>query len=311
MKKLSNKLRKGIKMACILSICYPGLINEGQAQILNPFGTSHFQNRYLSNPAMAGLSAHTFDLNVGYRKEGVSIPGSPNNQYFTGTYGLNDRAGLGLNLYNDNAGLFRTTRALGTYAYHVPLNEEKEKLLLGISAGLINIRVDNSGIIGDHDDPGVISFNDNNLQFDANFGIAYTDGKLTAEGAFPGIVNYFQKTDTYTIDKTVFFSALSYRFTFHEENNSIVFEPRVGYRNVKGYDDIIDAGAMISFMDNLLNAFAMYHSTNDVTFGLGLNVEKKFNITAIYSTGASSFKKFTDGSFEIGVGLKLSNSSTK
>jgi hypothetical protein len=149
------------------------------------------------------------------------------------------------------------------------------------------------------------------VRFDADFGAAYTDGKLTVEAALPGMITHAAKSKTYVIDKTILFAAAGYLFTFNEGKNLIGVEPKVCYRNVEDYDDIIDAGANVSFMDNLFNVFSLYHSTKNATFGLGLNLKKTFNITAVYSTGSSSLRQYAGGSFEIGAGVSLGKQEKK
>jgi type IX secretion system PorP/SprF family membrane protein len=289
---------------CFLG-CSIGMMRQGKAQILNPFGTGYFQDQYLSNPAMAGVSFQTLDLNAGYRKEGTSVPGAPGNQYLTGTYGITDKVGVGLNVYHDQAGLLNTTRAMATYAYHVSLNKKNSKLLLGISAGMLDMRIDHSAINGDQDDPGITKFNDRGLRFDADFGAAFTNGRLTVQGAFPGMVTYFRKDQNDVIDRTVFFSAVSYELSLNKDNHTIGLEPKICYRGIKGYDNILDAGADVSFLDNLFDVFGMYHSSKSATFGAGVNIKKKLNITAVYATGAAALKSYTNGTFEVGVGLRL------
>lgn len=296
----SRLLRVGLLLLCV------AWARQGTAQLLYPFGASYFQNRYLSNPAMAGLSPQVLDLNAGYRRESSAFAGSPSNQFLTGDYGLGDRVGLGLNLYNDQAGLIRTTRVMGTYAYHVPLGSDPERLSFGISAGVQSARVDNAAVSGaDQDDPSLAKFNARGTRFDVDFGVAYTDGKLTLESAFPGIATYLRRTETDVIDRTVVFSAASYLFSFNQDANKIRLEPRVDYRVVKGFDNVVDAGARISFLDDLLDVFGMYHTSRNASFGAGVHIQRKLSLVAIYTTPVPAMGSYGAGSFGVSVAVKL------
>lgn len=302
--KSSFRLPAKAGPALVLACCSLFAATPGFSQSLSPFGAGYFQDQYLLNPAMAGLHTATWDLHAGYRREWISVPDGPANQFLTGTYGINGHVGLGLNLYNDQAGLIRTTRAMGTYAYHVPLNGEKRRLLFGLSAGILSRRVDNSSIIGDPSDAGITKFNNHSLQFDADFGAAYTDGRLTLQTALPGMVSYFRKGQGDAVDRTVLFTAAAWRFTFNKGVNAIGFTPKVCYSVMKGYDNLMDVGADVSLHDNLLDVFGMYHSSKNATLGVGVNVKKTLEIAAIYQTPSSSMSAYSHGSFGVSIGLK-------
>eukprot|EP01132_Coremiostelium_polycephalum_P022766 gene22766-27048_t len=106
---------------------------------LNPFQGQYYTNRYLANPAMAGIEKG-IALNLSYRSPFNNIPGAPIAQNLTADYGFN-RVGLGLNLTLDKAGLQRFVRALASYAYHLQLNDQTSALHFGLSAGITNQRL--------------------------------------------------------------------------------------------------------------------------------------------------------------------------
>ena len=61
-----------------------------------------FQNRYLANPAMAGLNGG-LRVNLGYRNQWGNIPGAPEDQNFTMDY-RKDKVGTGFSIINAKAG---------------------------------------------------------------------------------------------------------------------------------------------------------------------------------------------------------------
>ena len=86
---------------------------------LNPYQAIYYQNRYLANPAMAGVDKG-LNINLAYQQQWSSFPGSPKIQSLTTEYQATDKVALGLNINDDQSGVFRQTRVMGTYAYHLP-----------------------------------------------------------------------------------------------------------------------------------------------------------------------------------------------
>ena len=116
-------------LTLLLSV-FTGVVS---AQI-NPFNAQLFQNQYLANPAKAGAEAGA-RLNLGYKNQWSSMPGSPRNSMVS--YDTrNNKVGLGVSVFNDKSGLINYTKVLGTYAYHLPLSGKNEFFHMGISVGI-------------------------------------------------------------------------------------------------------------------------------------------------------------------------------
>ncbi len=292
-----------IKTAALLLITFATAL-ETRAQ-LNPMGALYFQNQYLSNPAVAG-SAGGLNLNLGYRKQWTSIPGSPAMQTLTADYALNDKVGLGLNIYNDKAGLFKRTRTVASYAYHLPLNSDGENLSFGLSLGFMNERLSSEDVHGDDGDANVGNYNQRDTYIDGDFGVAYTSSKLSIQAALPNMKTFFKKDLVEnSVDRSTFFSAIGYKVQLSEGINGIGMEPKVCYRGVKGFDNILDAGVNFNYSNNRVNLFGMYHSSESTTFGLGVNYQS-LGISGMYSTATSALSGYANGNFEISVQMKLS-----
>src|ERR1700733_13360398 len=89
----------------------------------SPYEAIYFQNRYLVNPAMAAMDKG-LDINLDYQQQWTSFPGAPKSQALTVEYQATDKVGLGLNINDDQSGIFRETRIMGSYAYHLPLSDQ-------------------------------------------------------------------------------------------------------------------------------------------------------------------------------------------
>lgn len=280
-------------------------VSQAVAQ-LTPMSAIYFQNQYLGNPALAGTESG-MDVSLGIREQWTNLPGSPATQAFTASYGLNDKVGLGLNVSNDQSGLFKRTRTVASYAYHLPLSGEEQRLSFGLSLGFMNERIAMEDIRGNSADANVGAYNQRETYIDGDFGFAYTSNAFNIQAALPNMKSYFKKDNINAdaVDRATFFSAISYKFQL-EGQGGFGLEPKVAYRGIKGMDNIIDAGANLSYANNRINLFGMYHSSNSSTFGLGLNYQN-IGFSGMYSTATSALSSYANGNFEMSMKIKLFN----
>lgn len=275
---------------------------EVRAQ-LNPLAGIYFQNEYLGNPAMAGTE-QGLNLNMGYRRQWSAMPGAPKTQSITADFGTGKKVGLGLNFHNDEAGLIKQTRVMGTYSYHLPLNDESRKLRFGISLGFMDERVMNEQINGDQNDISVNKFNTRETYIDGDFGVAYTSSRLTVQAAIPNLKGFFQMDDVNGsgyADRSTFFSAASYKFYFPAALDGFGVEPKIAFRGVQGFDNILDVGANFTVANRAASVMTVYHSSQSATIGMGAVINNFGAITANYTTATSALSQYTSGNFQIGV----------
>lgn len=276
--------------------------SEGFAQ-LNPLAAQYFSNPYLGNPAHAGVDS---GLNIGlaYRRLWSGIPGSPEMQNLTATYGKK-RAGLGLNINFDRAGLQRQTRVMGSYAYHLPLGGKGQRLHFGVSLGLMDQRLSGGEINGDPNDPLAQQYNQRETYIDGDFGIAYTTDKLKLEASLPNLNSLLKRSEIKLADVPTFYAAASYSLVLMGELDGIVLEPKLAYRGVKGFDNIVDLGASLAMVNRQIVLMGMYHSSKSASFGIGLDFKRRYLISGAYTTQTSALSSYTNGSFELALRLHL------
>lgn len=293
---------------CIVIILLSG--NYAYAQLTN-IQSIYFQNQYLANPALAGME-HQLNLNMDYHQQWIGLPGSPTLTTFTADYNSGNKVGLGLNVYSDNAGLINRTRIMGTYAYHIPLNDKGAKLSLGLSIGFSDAYINESNVVGDVGDLAVSQFNSHGVYADGDIGIAYTSPKFNAQLALPNLKSVFfqSQADAVDVEASTFYAAMSYKIQLNYAANYSIFniEPKVAYRGVKGYSNVIDVGFNLyrtTFEDNYqLDMQAMYHSDNSLSWGFGIDYHTLgLLFTYTYNTGPLS--SYANNTFELGVSLKL------
>ncbi|SDD07434.1 PorP/SprF family type IX secretion system membrane protein [Pedobacter soli] len=300
--KILNHIKKMYfrVLLVVVNLAFAGVLN---AQIL-PLNAQYFQNRYLVNPSMAGIN-EGFNINASFRKQWSNIPGAPLTQGITLDQQL-DHVGWGLNICNEKSGGIQRTKAVGTFAYHLPLSNNGQQLNFGISFGANQDRLDLSSVSNsDINDPAIARFNDRGYYLDGDFGISYTSKNLSIEGALPNMRALFRKDDLNFADKPTFYSAVSYKFNLSSDINAISLEPKAVFRGIKNYQNLWDAGLNASLADDRLYLMAMYHNTQNATIGLGTNYKSTLYFMAYYNTATSAISGYTGGDFEVNIRLNL------
>jgi type IX secretion system PorP/SprF family membrane protein len=277
--------------------------SAGNSQaLLEPSGTQYFQNQYLANPAMAGADTG-IHLNGAYRHQWSGIDGAPETKFFTADALFGNRVGGGVHIFNDQAGLMNRTRVALTYAYHLPIGHNGQTLHFGLSLALNMQRVDYKAVNGDETDPSISAFNRRDNYFEGEYGMAYTDAHWNIQGALPNVRSLFTGDNKGVDGGGIFFTAASYRFFSEGAVSSI--EPKLCYRGVRGYDNILDAGVNIGFLDNVANVMGIYHTTKSVTAGVGVNILQTVLLQVMYTTQTGGIKTYVDGTYEIGATVNI------
>jgi len=279
------------------------IFSTAKAQIL-PLNAQYFQNRYLVNPSMAGIN-EGFNINGSFRKQWSNIPGAPLTQSVTLDQQVG-KVGWGVNVYNEKSGDLQRTKAVGTFAYHLPLSDKEQQLNFGVSFGVSRDRLDLSSIRNsDINDPSIARFNDRGSYLDGDFGVSYTSKGLTIEGAVPNMRSVFRKDDLNYANKPTFYSAIGYKFSLGEGMNGISLEPKGVFRGIKNYKNLWDAGVNANFANDKLYVMAMYHNTQNATVGFGVNYKSSLYFMAYYNTATSAISGYTDGDFEVNIRVNI------
>ncbi len=300
---MSNKVMK-LKRYAIVLLVFGTISNTVSAQ-LAPLGAMYFQNQYLNNPAFAGKE-EGLEAGLSYRQQWSSLPGSPKVQALTASYALTPKAGLGLNIYNDQAGLFQWMRVMGSYAYHLPINYSDHKLSLGVSFGFMNETVDYGRMDGDIDDISVENFNQRKQYLDGDFGVAYTTGKFNLQAALPNLRNNlgFSNEGRQVVDEAKFYIAASYKL-FLSQGSGIGLEPKVAFRSVRNFTNIMDFGGNFTFAENKIGLMMMYHTSESASFGFSTRLSQTFQLMGFYTTNTSALSGHANGSFELNLKMNL------
>ncbi|HEY0895252.1 MAG TPA: PorP/SprF family type IX secretion system membrane protein [Sphingobacteriaceae bacterium] len=284
-----------------LAICAAAMLisaMDSRAQ-LNPLSAQYFSNPYLANPAMAGASGG-IRVFGGIRQQWTRLSGTPYSQALTAEFAVGDKTGLGLNLWNDEAGLLKTTRLTGTYAYHVPLNDGSRKLHFGLAFGMVNRRLMNEHFYGDPDDPTISRFNEKGAYLDGDFGVAYTDDRLSLHAAIPNLNGLFRNDRALYADRSAYYISAGYRY----RAGGAGIEPQVAFRGIHEHKNIVDAGVRVALINDQLLFTGIYHTSRNATFGMGLNF-RALSVLGSYTSETPGLQGYTSGNFELGVGYRF------
>jgi type IX secretion system PorP/SprF family membrane protein len=263
-----------------------------------------FQNRYLANPAMAGLNGG-LRVNLGYRNQWGNIPGAPEDQNFTMDY-RKDKVGTGFSIINAKAGEISHSKIYGTYSYTLQLNEESSKLHFGLNLGLQTISFNNQNIIGDPSDKNIARFNDRKGQFDGDFGLGFTSNRFSIDGAVYNLKSQISQDNgelNLGTDFNLFYIGTAYSIPLAEWR----INTKVAYRNIKNYTDIVDIAAEVRTSNNKLGFTGIYHTNKSSTFGISYSHKNEWQFLGMYNTAQAPIANYANGTFELALQVSLQN----
>lgn len=284
----------------ILTLICCGWVSGLKAQTTG-LNSIYFQNQYLENPAMAGISSG-LALNLDYQQHTNAGPGGPVVQSLSADFDAGKNVGLGIILSNDKAGLLSRTNAMGTFAYHVNLNET-DRLNFGLSMGLVNASLNNSQINGDQTDPSAQKYNYSNTGISGGVGIAYLRRGLTLQASIPELHVFSNNNDSRQSDHSVFYSAASYLIPL-SSGSDFTLEPKVAMRVIQQNPTIYDGGVNLSLQPYHVSISGMYHTDKSYTVAAGLNL-RVLDLMLSYTNSAGSQVTYLSNTLEVGLRFTL------
>jgi type IX secretion system PorP/SprF family membrane protein len=263
-----------------------------------------FHNRYLVNPAMAGLDGG-LRVNLGYRNQWSNIPGAPVDQNFTMDY-RKEKVGIGFSVINGKAGDMSQTKTYATYSYALQLGEGSGKLHFGLNFGLQSVSFNSQNIIGDRNDRNIARFNDRKSLLDGDFGLAYTSDKFSIDGAIYNMKNQIIKDEgdlNLGTDYNLFYIGTAYSIPMAEWK----INTKVAYRNIKNYTDIVDIAAEIKTSNNKLGITGIYHTNKSSTIGISYLHNNDWQFLGMYNTAQNPIANYANGTFEVALQINVQN----
>lgn len=269
---------------------------------INPLKSQYFVNSFLINPSQAGVEEKGF-VTAGISSQWNKIPGAPEILSLTMEAPVSDRQGLGVSVVNDKAGLLQRTVVMGSYSYKVPFSESGS-VRFGLAAGYVgdNLSISDAITPDASSDPGLANYNyqRRNL-FKAGFGATLNLQNFEVQSSWFSI-NSKKDAQINAIDRPGVTTTLKYTFGDPEEAS---FSPLVGYRQITGLSDYIDAGLNFSYK-SVLDLSVLYHSNKSITGGFSFDYDQKVRLSCFYNSETPQLRSLSGGTFELSIGMPFS-----
>jgi len=257
-----------------------------------PIYTQYIVNPYIYNPAYAGLEGKPSTA-LTYRKQWFGIIDAPTTTNFVFHTPVFAGLNLGLNVTQDNYGIFKSSSALLTAGYTLGLGWN-HYISFGMSGGAGFQSIDYTNV--NLNDPALANVLEQNTYLDGNAGIAYHKGNLNFGIALPRIFQT-QTYPTETFDAGTLGLIKNYIITadymVYFADDKFAFQPYALYRSYGGYSPQIEGGA-IFHIKNLLWAGGSFRQDFGIAGLAGLKVNGNFSFGYSYeipTTKASNINK--------------------
>ena len=274
-----------------------------------PIYTQYMFNPFIFNPAFAGVDPY-YQIRSNHRFQWMEIKDAPvtNTLSFQGPHSSLPM-GFGGYLYNDVTGPTSKTGLTGSYAYNIGLTESL-RLSMGISAGIIQFRVDGTQVKFKEEEPGLEIANGVQSSYvpDANFGVY-----LYAENYFAGfstsqLINTKLKLTNEQNGlnklKSHFYLIGGYKY---EISTNFKIEPSLMIKGTAPEQLQADVNARIIYQDRGWLGVS-FRSQDAVSFLLGYIQEEKIYIGYSYDFIVTNLKNYNiGGSHEIMIGYRFND----
>ncbi len=132
---------------CLLVFLFFNIASANAQEVIPTYSDYLTDNLYLLHPSMAGAASRD-QIRLTARQQWFDVDNAPSLQTLSLNSRINNKLGLGGIMFNDQNGNFSKIGAFATFAYHLMFSRSTanlNQLSFGISAGLIQHRLDESG----------------------------------------------------------------------------------------------------------------------------------------------------------------------
>lgn len=262
-----------------------------------PIYTQYIVNPYIYNPAYAGLEGKS-TVGLTYRKQWYGINNAPTTTNFVFHTPLFLGLNMGLNVTQDNYGIFKTSSALLSVGYTIGLGWN-HYLSVGISGGAGFNNIDFTNV--NPNDPAFGNIIEQNTYLDGNAGVAYHIGNFNVGVSLPRMFQT-ETFPTQTFDAGTlgliknYIITADYMLYFADDN--FAFQPYALYRSYDGYTPQVEGGG-IFHIKNLLWVGGAYRQDFGIAGMAGVKVKGSFSFGYSYEIPAVKATNINKTSHEI------------
>jgi len=228
-------------------------------------------NFYLLYPSMAGASNCTKVRFTG-RKQWMDQDESPNLQTFSINSRISDsRSAVGAIAFKDQNGYHSQSGAYFTYAHHIMFSRSEldlDMLSFGLSAGLIQYKLDESSFLSGGFDPLISGIEQSATDFNIDFGFSYQYLDFYAHASIKNLlnndgINFNEQGLSYNNLRTYL---LSTGYLFSDRSDNWNFEPSIMFAHKDATKE--------TFLDANIK---VYRETDFGLLWAGLSVRNSFD----------------------------------
>lgn len=287
-----------------------GLVQLSKAQTNNAFNL-YATNPFLINPSLVGAKANT-NIFTHYRNQFSGFAGAPVSQVLSLDHKLSDRKfGLGLQVYNQSAGILSQNGLQVAYAYNAQLNEDWN-LNFGLAANFSQRNINFSDATVFENEPSVLEGNIGNTVFDGNFGISIQNENLIVGISIPNIMQSNVGFEDFSQSE---FLSLQNRRAYElfvdyswELSEKVKLEPVAMLRQTTGGLLTYDLAAFVHY-NKFVFAGLSYQSAYSASVSAGLKITEGFTLAYNYSYPLNDIALASVGGHEIALGYSFSPSA--
>ncbi|MBI1306511.1 MAG: type IX secretion system membrane protein PorP/SprF [Bacteroidetes bacterium] len=305
------KMKKLIILAAVAVLGITGAIAQ---QV--PLYSHFYYNQFLYNPSLAGTKpfGQLFLVN---RNQWNSIPGAPRTQALTVDGPLkNNKVGIGLGVYHDQAGIFNITGAQAAYRYSLDFGKNR-MLSFGLGLGVLNNRLDLNDVkVKDVLDPDIYNAYQSATGFDANIGLNYKWNNLVVGFTVPQIIGgelAYEAIQNKITNGTVQYGMIRH-FLVHANyewdvfgNEKWFYQPNVIVRVTPNAPTSFDINGVVSYK-HLYWGGIMYRRQYAITASAGLRIGEQIVAGYAYDFAIHDVSQYTRGAHEVMVGWQWGGS---
>lgn len=269
----------------------------------DPLYSQYLLNPLTLNPAYAGLN-NNLNAMASYRTQWVGIEGHPETLSASVHSSLVDnKVGAGLLLIADRIGNVKTTEAMASFAYKLPLNDETT-FSFGMQAGIQNFRTDYSELnIQDRTDVAFLG-GERGTRFNLGAGAILKSEKYLIGLSVPRLIptKFENGGQEFQLYNQHFYLMGAY---VHYLNEHIRLKPTVLLRGVKGAPVSVDLGFNINL--NAIHTAGIFTRSFN-TYGLLLQtlVKDKLRFGYVFEMPTNNSVGTSFSTHELTVGVMLS-----
>jgi type IX secretion system PorP/SprF family membrane protein len=293
-------------------------VSLGVVAQTRPQPSMYIFNYSFINPAAIGVEDYS-QVRTGYRRQWIGIDGAPATAWLNGeirlgkeqsqdSLAISKGSGVGVNIYQDEIGPYKTINLNLGYAYHLPLSQSLT-LSAGFAGGLHRTQYDMSKSVYPDQaaDPAAIAQASTSKKYspDLNAGIM-----LNGKSFFAG-VSVMQMLPTTFVDvagseaklKQQFLGMLGYNFTLDEEGSALLLSGVVK----SDFADPVryDVNARVRYQ-TLGFVGASYRKDDALGLNLGLNLTKSISVGYMYEWGIDKrISTYAKGNHEFCLGFRF------